>query len=83
MAGTKSKAKASDRFGGVVGKRASLLTPTEQRAAGILRAIADAELAAARADAAASAQTAKAEAFLEQAEELRAELGKLPDDADA
>lgn len=86
MAGVKGKGKAGDRFSGVVGKRVPLLTDTEQKARGILRAIEDAEAAATKCREAAKAQEKRAEEWDAQVEELKAALADLPDedpDADA
>ncbi len=77
MSGISGKGSAAEKFDAVVGKRASLLTETEQKARGIMRAIADAETAAARCMAAAKAQAGKAEEYREQVAALRADLDTL------
>lgn len=75
MADIHEKARAKDEFGATAGQ--DLLTPSERKARGILRAIGDAEAAGRRCLEAAKAQTERAEAYAAQVAELRAQLEKL------
>jgi hypothetical protein len=81
MAKIEEGAGVAGRFAGVLTKKVQQLTPTERKARGLLRALADSTAARDRAAEASAHHEAQAKLYQGQVQELSAALAALPEEA--